>query len=140
MASRRLVLAVGVLASVLALTACAASGDRVVAGTFTSDSDIRVTNLTIEGGHVTVGYSMDVLFEPQAAQTALRCGLVDTSGTFDFFGGSQTIAPAGTWTTLEFEADYELGELTLGIRCSPDADGALSVVFRDALIHASPID
>ncbi|WP_309620071.1 hypothetical protein, partial [Salinibacterium sp.] len=38
--------------------------EQTFAGFYTSDSDIRVTNLTINGGHIEVGYSVDVLVIP----------------------------------------------------------------------------
>ena len=116
-----------------------AADDKVFAGTYTSDTDLRVGNLTIAGGHVRVGYSFDVLFEPEAPGT-LRCGLVDTSGRLDFFGGSQLTAESGVWTHLEFEAPYELPELTLGIRCSPSDDGVASAAFRGIRIFEEKID
>ena len=121
-----------------------ATDDRVFAGSYTSDTDLRVGNLTIGGGHVRVGYSFDVLFEPEVQQNTeepgtLRCGLVDTSGRLDFFGGSQLSARSGVWTHLEFDAPYELPELTLGIRCSPSADGVASVAFRGIRIFEEKI-
>lgn len=103
----------------------------IFAGTYTSDTDLRVANLTIVGGHVHVGYALDVLYEPSVPTSTLRCGLVDTSGQLDFFAGSSTVAPAGGWTHLEFASNYDLPDITLGLRCSPSADGAASVTFRD---------
>lgn len=112
----------------------------IFAGTYTSDTDLRVTNLTITGGHVRVGYALDVLYAPSLSTTvpssSLRCGLVDTSGQLDFFAGSSTIAPAGEWTHLEFASNYDLPDITLGVRCSPSADGAASVTFRNIGITA----
>jgi len=115
------------------------SEDTVFAGAYTSDTDLRVTNLTIAGGHVRVGYSFDVLFDPDRPAT-LRCGLVDTSGRLDFFEGSRQNAPSGAWTHVVFESSYDLPELTLGIRCSPSVDGVMSVAFRDAEITVKPLD
>ncbi|MBG6054765.1 hypothetical protein IWX81_001155 [Salinibacterium sp. CAN_S4] len=115
-------------------------GEQTFSGFYTSDSDIRVTNLTINGGHTAVGYSVDVLVVPNGVSTGIRCGMVDTSGRLDFFEASRTRAEAGTWTTLAFDANFELPELTLGMRCSPDRTGQLTVIFRDAELHATPID
>ena len=110
------------------------SGDLTFGGNYSSDTDLRVANRTIEGGHVRVGYSLDVFFR-SAEPATLRCGLVDTSGTLEFFEASRRTAPSGAWTHLEFAADFDLPELTLGIRCSPSVDGVISVVFRDAAIE-----
>ena len=121
------------------LAPSATSDDTVFAGAYTSDTDLRVTNLTIAGGHVRLGYSFDVLFEADRPAT-LRCGLVDTSGRLDFFEGSRQNAPSGAWTHLVFESSYDLPELTLGIRCSPSVDGVMSIAFRDAEITVEPLD
>lgn len=116
-----------------------AARDLTVEGTYTSDSDIRVAALAIPGGHQTVGYSLDVFLEPQGFPTGIRCGMVETSGRLDFFEASRTSAEASGWTRLEFEARYSLPRLELGIRCSPNQDGALTAVFRNAELHAVPI-
>ncbi|CAN5323723.1 hypothetical protein BH11ACT5_BH11ACT5_13450 [soil metagenome] len=116
---------------------------KVFAGTYTSDTDLRVTNLTIGGGHVTVRYAFDVLFEPKgpdAATGVLRCGLVDTSGRLDFFESSRNNAPADSWTHIEYEANFDLPELTLGIRCSPSIDGAMSIAFRNVILTVTQLD
>ncbi|WP_309616881.1 hypothetical protein [Salinibacterium sp.] len=113
--------------------------EQTFAGFYTSDSDIRVTNLTINGGHIEVGYSVDVLVIPGGSATGIRCGMVDTSGRLDFFEASRTSAEAGNWTTLRFSANYDLPELTLGMRCSPNRSGQLTVIFRDAELHATPV-
>ena len=115
------------------------TGDRLFAGSYTSDTDLRVANLTIAGGHVRLGYSIDVLFEPDRPAT-LRCGLVDTSGRLDFFQSSRQDVPAGAWTHVVFESSYDLPELTLGIRCSPSVDGVMSVAFRRAEITVRQLD
>lgn len=115
------------------------SDEKVFAGVYTSDTDIRVTNLTISGGHVRVGYALDVLYRPSAPGT-LRCGLVDTSGSLDFFEASRTMALSGGWMHVEFAADYDLPELTLGIRCSPSQDGPASIAFRGIRLYAADLD
>jgi hypothetical protein len=115
------------------------SDDKVFSGIYTSDTDIRVTNLTISGGHVRVGYALDVLYRPSEPGT-LRCGLVDTSGSLDFFEASRTMAQSGGWTHLEYAADYDLPELTLGIRCSPSQSGPASMAFRDIRLYAGDLD
>jgi hypothetical protein len=132
-------LALGALARVW-FSSTSANDDKVFAGSYSSDSDLRVTNLTIRGGHVHLGYAFDVLFEPAREPGTLRCGLVDTSGSLDFFEGSRTMAASGTWTHLEFASDYDLPDITLGIRCSPSDDGLASIVFRDIRLFATEID
>ena len=149
----RLVLSLAAVAAALTLAAVAVSlfvaqspRDLTFAGTYTSDTDLRVTNLKIPGGHVTAGYSVDVLYLPEGHRapagqaTGIRCGLVDTSGRLDLFEPSRTTAQPGAWVTLAFDANYILPQLTLGLRCSPNSDGAVTVVFRDAELHAVPID
>jgi hypothetical protein len=151
--TRRLVLPLAATTAALALGAVAVSlfvtqnqRDTTFAGTYTSDTDLRVTNLRIPGGHLSVGYSVDVLYLPEGPgpsagrATGIRCGLVDTSGRLDLFEPSRTTAQPGAWATLSFDANYILPRLTLGLRCSPNADGAATVVFRDAELHAVPID
>jgi hypothetical protein len=151
--TRRVLFSLAALAAALALAAVAVSlfvaqspRDTTFAGTYTSDTDLRVTNLSIAGGHVSVGYSVDVLYLPEgpgpsAGQaTGIRCGLIDTSGRLDLFEPSRTTAQPGAWVTLAFDANYILPKLTLGLRCSPNSDGAVTVVFRDAELHAVPID
>ncbi len=113
---------------------------QTFAGRYTSETELGVRNLTIVGGHVRVAYAFDVLFEHPTDTATLRCGLVDTSGQLDFFEGSRSNAPAGAWTHLEFASNYDLPELTLGIRCSPSVDGVMSVVFRDVTLTAEPVD
>lgn len=143
----RVILGVVAVATIVGLAALArsavaepAADERTFAGVYDSDTDFRVANLTIGGGHVRVGYSVDVLYLPQGPASTMRCGLVDTSGRLDFFEGSRTTAASGQWMTLAYESAYELPELTLGIRCSPNSSGALSVVFRDPVISVAGID
>lgn len=113
-------------------------GTQTFAGAFTSETELGVRNLTIQGGHIRVSYSLDVLFEHPEPDATLRCGLIDTSGRLEFFEGSRTNAPVGEWTHLDFALDYELPELTLGIRCSPSADGVMSAVFRNVELAVAP--
>lgn len=142
--SRIVVLILGI-AAVIAVAALArfsfagSTDQKIFAGTYTSDTDLRVANLTIVGGHVRVAYALDVLYEPDAARGTLRCGLVDTSGQLDFFAGSSTTAPAGAWTHLEFASNYDLPDITLGVRCSPSGNGVASVTFRDIGLTAEPL-
>lgn len=101
-----------------------------------------MSNLTILGGRVHVSYAFDVLFDPahELKPSTLRCGLVDTSGRLDFFEGSRTMAPAGTWTHLEFASNYDLPELTLGIRCSPSKNGPASIAFRNIQLAVTDLN
>ena len=116
---------------------------RLFAGTYTSDTDLRVANLTIGGGHVKVRYAFDVLFAPKGPDAdtgVLRCGLVDTAGRLDFFESSRRNALTGSWTHIEYEANYDLPELTLGIRCSPSIDGVMSIAFRNIILTVTQLD
>ncbi len=137
----RVVFATATVVALLGLVALARlwfspepTGDTVFAGTYTSDTDLRVANRSIIGGHMQLGYSLDVLFNSGPEPANLRCGLVDTSGTLDFFESSRTFAPSGEWSHLEFESTYELPKLTLGLRCSPSIDGTMSMVFRNVTL------
>lgn len=109
------------------------------AGAFTPETQLSVRNLTILGGRVRLAYSFDVLLEHPDDRATLRCGLIDTSGTLEFFESSRTNAPEGAWTHLEYAANFDLPELTLGIRCSPSDGAVMSVVFRDVALTADVI-
>ena len=146
----RVILAAAAVVAVLGLGLLArlwftpgTSTGKVFAGTYTSDTDLRVTNLTIGGGHLKVRYAFDVLFEPKGPDAdtgVLRCGLVDTSGRLDFFESSRRNALTGSWTHVEYEANYDLPELTLGIRCSPSIDGVMSIAFRNIILTVTQLD
>lgn len=113
--------------------------DETFAGDYTSDTDLRVASLSIPGGHVNAGYSVDVLFLPAEAGSGIRCGIVDTSGKVDLFEASRTNAQPGVWTTLSFDGRYVFPAMTLGLRCSPDRSGPATVVFRDAELHSAAV-
>ena len=113
--------------------------DETFAGDYTSDTDLRVASLGIPGGHVSAGYSVDVLFLPAEAGSGIRCGIVDTSGSVDLFEASRTNAGPGVWTTLSFDGRYVFPAMTLGLRCSPDRSGPATIVFRDAELHATAV-
>ncbi len=111
-------------------------GDQVFSGLYVSDTDIQVTNLTIDGGRVDAGYSVDVLLMPREHDAGIRCRLVDTTGRLEFFDASSMVVKPGRWASLTFEAAYELPELTLGLRCASQTSGPLTVLFRNAQIYA----
>jgi hypothetical protein len=133
------VAAAALLVIAVSWTEAPVSRDQTFVGAYTSDTDLRLASLTIQGGHVTAGYRVDVLFLPEGASSGIRCGMVDTSGRLELFEASRTTAPPGEWTRLRFEARYVLPAVTLGLRCSPNSDGALTVVFRDATLHSGPL-
>ena len=118
-------------AILVALTACASSGDSVYSGRFSPSSPIRLTNQTIQGGEYSVGYSMDVLFVPQRNAVTLTCTIIDTSGTIVGFDELSRTITEGGWTHLEARDSYDLPDLTLGIRCSPGSRQLLTASFRD---------
>jgi hypothetical protein len=126
--------------------------EQTFSGFYTSDTIIRIANLSTAGGHVSAGYTVDVLALPvrtlpartlpettlPGSSASLRCGLVDTSGTLDLFAASRTTAEPGGWHTLSFDANYILPELTLGLRCLPNGNGVMTVVVRNAEVRVAP--
>jgi hypothetical protein len=131
-----LVAIAGVYLAVRIIQPPSESPDRVVAGYYEPDDHITVQNLTIADGRYRVGYSMEVLFTPLGASEVLRCELLDTSGRIEFFDAGIREVEAGEWTPIAFSTVLELPEVTLGLRCSPDAEGLVSVVFRSVSLYA----
>lgn len=136
------VVSLALLARSWALSAEAngSSSVQTFSGFSSPDSEIAVTNLTIAGGRLDIGYSVKVLVIPREPSSPIQCGLVDTSGRLEFFEASrQDVMPNG-WTSLAFDSTYELPELTLGLRCSTQIAGPITVFFSDAEIHVTPAD
>ena len=120
----------------LALTSCApASTGTVFSGRFSPDSPIRLTNQTIIGGRYLVGFSMEVLFSPAKDAVTLTCRVVDTSGQIAGFNDLASTVIAGGWTRIEVEQEYDLPDLTLGIRCAPGSRQLLTAEFRDVQLQ-----
>lgn len=121
------------------LSSCAqGSDDTVFSGRFSPDSPIRLVNRTILGGAYTVGYSMDVLFSPARNAVTLTCTIIDTSGRIEGFNGMSRTIVAGEWTRVEAQNRYDLPDLTLGIRCSPDTRELLTAEFRNVTLTVTP--
>lgn len=120
------------------LLATESSSDRqqTFSGYYTPETQLRVANLTTPAGRLTLGYRVDVLLAPGSTATVVVCRLVDTSGRLQQFVGSETRASVGSWQQLAFEASFDVPELTLAIRCSPDRAGVSTIVFRDAELVA----
>jgi hypothetical protein len=80
-----------------------------------------------------------VLFSPAKDAVTLTCHVVDTSGRIGGFTDLSRTIVAGGWTRITAEQSYDLPDLTLGIRCSPDTPELLTVEFRDVLLDVSQI-
>ncbi|MEP6481461.1 MAG: hypothetical protein ABJA94_05570 [Rhodoglobus sp.] len=122
----------------LSLAACAPTNhDLVYSGSFSLDDPIRLDNHTITSGRYLVSYSMDVLVASNEP-VPFACTVVDPSGTIEFFGGLGRPVAIGRWVHLEAEGSFDLPDLTLGLRCSPPTETAMTVVFRNVVLNARP--
>ena len=127
-------------ALLVALTGCGAGPvDTVFSGRFSADSPIRLLNHTLTTGRYQVAYSLQVLFTPERNAVTLTCTVVDTSGSISLLEGmSQTIIEGG-WTRVAASGEFELPDLTLGIRCAPGSPELMTVVIRDVTLTAKKI-
>lgn len=119
-----------VAALVLALTGCGASTDRFLSGWFGPERPVALVNRTIGDGEYRVAYALQVLVVPQGEPVVVTCTVVDTSGRIGFFDGLERTVESGRWVTIEAEGDFDLPDLTLGLRCAPDRSGLLDVIVR----------
>jgi hypothetical protein len=115
------------------------SVDTVVSGYYTPTKPIAVTNLTLDRGTYSAGYSVKILFTPHYAGSTLKCDLIDTTGRVSFFTGSERVVTGGHWTTITYGDTFDLPDLTLGFRCSPSSGEGITVVFRSMNLFAAPV-
>lgn len=138
--SRRGVAAVAVAAALgLAVTGCGAGGDRFISGWFGPERPVALVNRTIGDGEYRVAYALQLLVVPQGAPVVVTCTVVDTSGRIGFFDGLERTVESGRWVTIEAEGDFDLPDLTLGLRCAPDGTGLLDVIVRRVSLDVEPL-
>lgn len=128
----------------LCLTACAPISDATVAdttiaGRFTPERPVALTNLTLADGRYRVSYSLTIYAADRGVpRTRLACSVVDVSGRLSDLPGLVTGVPTNKWVTVAATDVFELPDLTMGIRCYPDRDADLTVVVRDVVLAAEP--
>ena len=118
------------LAGVL-LSGCAGTGERVFSGDYSPTEPISILNRTIGDGQYLISYSLRVFVAPQSAPVDVTCTIIDTSGRIAFFADLEQTVPSGTWTTIAAEGEFDLPELTLGLRCRPVVPTTMSLIVRD---------
>jgi hypothetical protein len=129
---------------VLCLTACApisdATGaDTTIAGRFTPERPVALTNLTLADGRYRVSYSLTIYAADRGVpRTRLSCSVIDVSGRLSDLPGLLTGVPTNQWVTVSATDVFELPDLTMGIRCYPDREADLTVVVRDVVLAAEP--
>ena len=102
------------------------------ASVFGPDRTIAVANLTITPGQYFVGYSYESRLESAYRPGTLRCGLVDSNGVDHFILEDPVEVRSGAgWDRHEGITTFNLGDVTLGIRCNPQAVGLYQATFRD---------
>lgn len=135
--ARRTGSTIGTLAcAALLLVGCAASRDTVVSGKFGPDNPVSLQNLTVQDGRYVVAYSLEVLFTSSAGDAILTCGVVDLTGRIAELPGLSRDVTSAKWQSVSAQADLELPDLTMGVRCYPDREVTLQVVVRDVILTA----
>jgi hypothetical protein len=129
---------------VVCLTACAPTpdttpADATIAGRFTPEHPVALTNLTLADGRYQVSYSLSIYAADRGVpRTRLTCSVVDVSGRLSDLPGLVTGVPTNQWVTVSATDVFELPDLTMGIRCYPDREANLTVVVRDVVLGAQP--
>lgn len=102
------------------------------AGVFGPELGIAVANLTVTPGQYYVGYSYESRVDSAYAPGTLRCGLVDSNGVNHFIANDPQEVTSGTgWRSHRAVTTFNLGDVTLGIRCDPETIGLYRASFRD---------
>lgn len=136
--SRRAI-AAAVAALGLVLTGCSASPDRFISGWFGPDRPVALVNRSLSFGDYRIGYTIELLVAPQGPPVEVTCGVVDTTGRIAFFDSLDRTVESGRWVTIEAEGDFDLPDLTLGLRCAPDGTGLLDVIVRRVSLDVEPL-
>lgn len=113
------------------ISGCAPSGEQVFSGDYSPTEPVSILNRTIGDGRYLIGYSLWVFTAPQAAPVDVTCTIVDTSGRIAFFADLEQTVPSGTWTKIAAQGEFDLPELTLGLRCRPAMPATMSLIVRD---------
>ena len=113
------------------------SADRTVSGNYGAGDRIPVVNRSLEAGSYWIKYRMSVFLKSERDVT-VTCSVYDSNDTIGFFEGmSRQVAP-GRWVDLDVDNYYVLPDITVGLRCAPDAASALTIVFRDVEFTTEP--
>lgn len=123
----------------LVLTGCSASADRFISGWFGPDRPVALVNRSLSFGDYRISYEIELLVAPQGPPVEVTCGVVDTTGRIAFFETLDRTVESGRWVTIEAEGDFDLPDLTLGLRCAPDGTGLLDVIVRRVSLDVEPI-
>ena len=126
---------------VLLLSSCAPTGDTTFAGRFSSVEPVALTNLTLSDGRYRISYSMRIYIADQSVPRAdVVCAVTDVSGRLSELPGLVRLVPTNQWILVAATDVFELPDLTIGIRCSPDRPADLTVSVRDLMLTAEPVD
>lgn len=120
------------------MSGCAPTGEQVFSGDYSPTEPVSILNRTIGDGRYLIGYSLWVFAAPQAAPVDVTCTIVDTSGRIAFFVDLEQTVPSGTWTKIAAQGEFDLPELTLGLRCRPTAPTSMSLIVRDVRLDVEP--
>lgn len=126
---------------ILLLSACAPTGDTTYAGRFSSVEPVALTNLTLSDGRYRISYSMRIYIADQSVpRVNVLCGVTDVSGRLSELPGLARLVPTNQWILVAATDAFELPDLTIGIRCSPDRPADLTVIVRQLMLTAEPVD
>ena len=103
-----------------------------LAAVFGPDRGITMANLTVTPGQYYVGYTFSSRLESAYAPAELRCGLVDNNGVEHFISDDPMAITSGSgWRQHRVITTFNLGDVTLGLRCDPLSVGLVRATFRD---------
>ena len=137
---RRTIAAGAVVAALgLAVTGCTAGADRFISGWFGPERPVALVNRSLSFGEYRIAYTIELLIAPQGPPVEVTCGVVDTTGRIAFFDSLDRTVESGRWVTIEAQGDFDLPDLTLGLRCAPDGTGLLDVIVRRVTLEVEPL-
>jgi len=109
----------------------------LISGFHSAGEKFDLGGRTVDRGRYVIGYSLEVKMISAMPYATMDCMLVDLSGALTNIDQPLQVASAnGIWTRLSFTNVYELPEVTLSIRCTPNMTGDLSASFRNVSITA----
>lgn len=114
------------------------AGEQVFSGDYSPTTPVSILNRTIGDGRYLIGYSLWVFAAPQGPAIDVTCTIIDTSGRVAFFADLERTVPSGRWTKIAAESEYDLPEVTLGLRCRPIMPTTMSLIVRDVRLDVEP--
>jgi len=109
----------------------------LISGFHSAGEKFDLGGRTVDRGRYVIGYSLEVKMISAMQYATMDCMIVDLSGALTSIDQPLQVASAnGIWTRLSFTDTYELPEVTLSIRCTPNMTGDLSASFRNVSITA----